>query len=315
MSGPFILVPLGVTDAMVASSTIAEPDATQGEVVWAAGTNYTLGQKAILTTTHRVYENLIPGIDATSPDVAVMQTTPRWLDLGPTNKWAAYDSQISTQSKGIATLTYVLRPGFFNAISIYGLEGATVTITAKLAPGGAAYYGPRVFELIEPPLDYYDYYFGVIRSSTKLLVRDLDPQAAPELTITITAGAGAPVKVGMIAIGDLRELVTAGLLGGTQYGAKVTPITYSYINTDQFGVTTIKRRGSATNMDITARLPQTDADAALLTVQEVLDQPVAVIGTDAFGYAGLNCFGLVTGSLSYDGPNHANLNVQVKGLL
>lgn len=311
MSGPFILVPLTITDAMVFSSTVAEP--SPGEALWDAGTSYTLGQEVILTSTHRVYENLIAGIDATSPDIASRQATPRWLNKRATNKWMALDEQVSSQTSVVSPMTYVFRPGFFNAIAVYGMEGATLSVSVKDAPGGTVFF-THTIELIEPPIDYYDYYFGPIRQLTNALIRDILPYADPELTISITAGVGVTVKAGMIVIGDLRSLVTEGALGGALSGAKAKPTTYSYIKADAFGNRVIVPRGGSTNVDVTVYLPIADADPALVTVQECLSKPVAVFISEAPGYSGLNVFGLVSGDVSYEGTN-ATLNLQVEGIL
>ena len=305
-----ILVPITLTDAMLSSSTIAEPAA--GETAWNAATSYTVGQRCILASTHRVYENLIAGVNATSPDQALTGATPRWLDYGPTLRWAAFDGVVNTPSTATTSFTYVLLPGFFNAIAFYGMDGATITVSIKNAPGGSVFY-TYSGSLLEPPVDYYDYYFGVIRGLSKLVLSDILLYANPEVTITVT-GVGT-VEAGMIALGDLRPLISEGGIGGTQQGASAEPFTYSYINTDAFGRTSIVRRHSATNMRASVVLPKTDADAALATVQSVLDVPAAWIATDAEGYAGLNVFGLGSGSLGYEGPNHATLNITVKGFI
>lgn len=307
-----ILVPITLTDAMLSSSTIAEPAA--GETAWNAATSYTVGQRCILTSTHRVYENLIAGVNATSPDQALTGATPRWLDYGPTNRWAAFDGVVNTPSTATTTFTYVLLPGFFNAIAFYGMDGATITVSIKNAPGGTVFYS-YTGSLLEPPVDYYDYYFGTIRGLSKLVLRGILLYANPEVTITVTAASGVTVKAGMIAFGDLRPLISEGGLGGTQYGASAEPFTYSYINTDTFGRTSIVRRHSATNMRASVVVPKSDADSALATVQAVLDVPAAWIATDADGYDGLNVFGLGSGSLGYDGPSHAALNITVKGFI
>lgn len=305
-----ILVPITLTDAMLSSSTIAEPAA--GEAAWNAATSYTVGQRCILASTHRVYENLIAGVNATSPDQALTGATPRWLDYGPTLRWAAFDGVVNTPSTATTSFTYVLLPGFFNAIAFYGMDGATITVSIKNAPGGSVFY-TYSGSLLEPPVDYYDYYFGVIRGLSKLVLSGILLYANPEVTITVT-GVGT-VEAGMIALGDLRPLISEGGIGGTQQGASAEPFTYSYINTDAFGRTSIVRRHSATNMRASVVLPKTDADAALATVQSVLDVPAAWIATDAEGYAGLNVFGLGSGSLGYEGPNHATLNITVKGFI
>ena len=312
MSGPFVLVPLPVTNATISSSTIAEPAA--GETLWNAATNYVVGQEAILTATHRVYTNLVAGINATSPELATMGSTPRWLDTRPTDKWAAFDGQITTQSSIVTPLTFVLLPGMFNALAFYGLEGSTITVSIKDAPGGTVVY-THTGNLQQPTSDYYDYYFGQIRPLTKLLLKNLTPYANPEVTVSITSGVGVTVKAGMIAMGNLRSLISVDGTGGTQYGAKAKPITYSYIGNDIFGNTKVIRRNKATDMDIQVEVPIEDADAALATIQEVLDVPAAFIATDVANYAGLNVFGLASGDVSYAGPNHSVITINVKGFI
>lgn len=307
-----ILVPIYITNAMMVSSTIAEPDTFETE--WNPATSYEVGDRIIRTTTHRVYECLIAGVNATLPEVAQTHATPRWLEYDPTNRWAAFDDVVNTGSQATTLLTYVLSPGLFNAIALYGLEGESVTVTVKDEPGGDVIY-THTASLFEPPIDYYNYYFGAIRSLKKLVMRNITPYANAEVTITITAADTVPVAVGMIAIGDMRSLITNEIEGGTQYGANAEPVTYSYINTDKFGKTTIRRRHSTTDMRVRVLLPQYDADAALLTVQEVLDVPCAWVATDEDGYQGLNVFGLGSGVLSYDGPKHATLSLTIKGFI
>ena len=62
-------------------------------------------------------------------------------------------------------------------------------------------------------------------------------------------------------------------------------------------------------------MPRAAADYALASVQEVLDVPCAVIAATSSGFQGLNNFGLVSGSLSYDSFNAATLTISVKGLV
>lgn len=312
MSGPFVLVPLTITTAMLSSSTAPEPSAT--ETVWNAATSYTVGQEVILTSTHKVYMNLIAGVDATPPNLAIYVSTPRWLESRSTNTWMAFDTQISTQTLIASPLTFVITPGFFNAIALYGLLGTSVTVNVKDAPGGAVVFTSTI-DLTNLPVDAYDYYFGPIKATTKAFFQDITPYANPEITITISAAAGSIVGVGMVAIGDLRALVSIDGSGGTQYGAKAKPVTYSYIKTDVFGTTSIIKRNKSTDMDIRVVVPNEDTDSALSTIQEVLDVPAAWIGSEVAGRAGLNVFGLASGDVSYEGPNHSIITINIKGLI
>lgn len=308
----FILVPKAITDAMMSSSTASEPAAT-GETEWNAATSYVAGDKVIRAATHRRYENIIAGVNATPPEDTLQDTAPRWIDIGPTNRWAAFDTTVSTQSELVTPLTYVLRPGLFNAIAFYGLDGGTVSVSIKDAPGGTVVYTSSG-GLVEPARDRYDYYFGGLRKLSKTLQSSITPYADPELTITITAGAGVTVKIGMIIIGNLISLVRDGGKGGTLKGATAEPVSYAIITTDKWGNTSIRNGTSATGMDARVVVPQADADFAVDTIRSVLGVPAGFVATKKAGYAGLNVFGLGSGAVSYE-AGHAVINLTVKGMI
>ncbi|MDD2742322.1 MAG: hypothetical protein PHV02_08615 [Rhodocyclaceae bacterium] len=304
-----VLVPIPITDAMLSSSTIAEPAA--GETAWVSAGTYALKDKRIRSTTRRVYECVQAHTGRTAlPEV----DSAYWLDTGPTQKWAPFDSLISTQASDATSITYVLRPGFFNALTCYGLDGATLAISIKDAPGGAVIH-TQTIDLTTPPLDWYDWAFGHIQPLDKALVQGITPYPDAELTLTLSAATGVTVKAGIIAVGDLRSIAGDGEWGGTQYGATAEPITYSYIKRNDDGTTQIVRRHAATDLSVNVVLPREYADAAVATVQSVLDVPAAWIATDASGYAALNVFGLGSGSMQYDSFQLATFSIKVKGLV
>lgn len=312
MAGPFAIVPVQIADAMLVSSDIAEPDTARGEVLWNAATSYTVGQDVVRTTTHKVYRNVLAGVNATPPEDSLTMVPTRWVEQGPTNRWASYDGSVSTQSIRDTSQSYVLTPGPFNSISFYGLMGASLSVSIKTQPGGTVFFNETTL-LIEAVNNYYDYYFSPIKPRAKVFLRNIALQANPEVTITITTSAGQLSKMGMASIGVLRSFVTVENKGGTKYGAKVKPITFSYVKVDDFGAAKIVKRGSATNINIDAFLDQSDADAAVLLAQDLLDVPAAYIGSDLPNYAGLNAFGLGSFEVSYDTVGSANLSVSVQG--
>ena len=183
-----VLVPIKITDAMIAANPVAEPAA--GETAWVSGGTYALGDRRIRSTTHRVYEC----VQAHSARTALPEAdSAYWLDYGPTQKYAVFDELTSTQSTAVTTLTYVIKPGFFNAVALYGLDAATVDITVKDAPGGNVFF-TQTHELSMPPLDWYDWAFGRIQPLDKLVVTGIVPYPEAELTITLSAAAGVTVK-------------------------------------------------------------------------------------------------------------------------
>ena len=304
-----VLVPIPIADAMIlAGTTVAEPAAS--ETAWVSGT-FALGDRRIRATTHRVYEC----VQAHTARTALPEADPAyWLDAGPTLRYAPFDWYTTTQATATTTLTYVLQPGYFNAISVYGLTGAAIIVSVKDAPGGAVIY-TYSGTLSEPPVGWYEFLFARQRPISKLVLTNIPIRPSAELTITITAATGAAVGVGMINVGDYRSLCGDAAWGGTQYGASAEPTSYSYLKTDDDGTTTIKRRPSATNMLTSDIMPAESADYALACIQEVLDVPVSWIATSAPGYAGLNVFGLGSGKVSYDSCGYATVSLTVKGLI
>lgn len=307
-----IIIPTPITAAMIGAGTsIAEPSTS--ETAWDSGVAYAVGDVRIRATTHRKYRCAVAHTSAATP---VPEDDPtRWLDIGPTDRWAPFDRYTNTRASTVTSLTYVLNPGYVNALALYGLIGAQYSITIKDAPAGATIYSKTGF-LTQDPQGWYEYLFVAQPAVDKLVLQNLPIRPTAEITITITAAAGQPVGVGMIVVGDFVPLVgDTAEFGGVQYGASAEPVTYSYINTDEYGNTTIVRRHAATNMRCTVMMPRMFADAALQRLQSVLDQPVACIATTSKGYDGLNVFGLIsTSPVSYDSFNIASIDIQVKGL-
>lgn len=311
MSGPFVLLPLTITDAILSASSIAEP--ASGETAWVSGSTYVLGDVRIDATTHRKYECVLghtgrtarPGVDDAY-----------WLDAGPTLKWAAFDDQTTSASTTVTSYSVTLLPGFCNGVCVYNAVGSSYSLVVKDAPGGSI-IDTRTGTLIDPPKGFYDYFFGrrMRGNITKLVFKDLPLRPNAEITLTITASAGQPAGAGMIAVGHLRPLLGSVSWGGVEQGAEVAPFTYSYLKTDDYGNTVIKRRPSGSDISIRIALPRTALDGAVALVQQLLDVPVCLIGTDAQGYAGLNGFGLITATGNYGSFNTASLTIKLKGMI
>lgn len=301
-----IISPITITAAMIGAGTTLAEDAT---TAWTSAT-YAVGDERHVIATHRVYKCALAGSSTLSPELDAT----RWLDVRPTNKWAPFDIYTSTAAATVTTMTYVLTPGYFNAVALYGMTGSQYSLTVKDAVGGSVIYSRSGF-LYADPVGWYEYLFGVLKITDKLIFKEIPIRPAPEITLTITAASGQPVGLGMLVVGDYVSLAGAGSWGGTQYGASAEPVSYSYIKTNDDGSTQIVKRHSATNLRVTIAMPRAEADAVLQSVQSVLDVPVAWIATDAQGYAGLTTFGIGSGSMKYDSFNTANLDITVKGLI
>jgi hypothetical protein len=303
-----VLIPNTIADANFISSSVAETDYP----AWVIGTTYALGDYVISTVSHRIYQSAVAGNVGKDPTAIKNQMQDvagiiYWVDKGPTNKWALFDNTVSTQTITASPLVIVAEPGFFNAVYFDNLEANTLQIVVKDAPDGAVIYDSGVVTLEgSAPSDYYEYFFESFKPLKKMLLQNVTAYYPSEVTITLT---GITVKCGIIAFGDLRPL------GTTLSGAKAKPKTYSYIATDNFGNTSIKRRKTATDMSCTAFLDIQEATTVLDNVQAVLDVPCVWAASECINLAGLTVFGLGSGELTYPDSSKAELSLNVQGLI
>jgi hypothetical protein len=305
-----ILIPTAITAAMIAAgTTVAEPAAS--ETAWVSAGTYVVGDLRIRTTTHRVYKCVAGHTGRTALPEA---DTAYWLDFAPTQRWAPFDIYTTTAATGTTSMTYVLSPGFMNASSLYGLVGSDYTFTVKDAPGGATLFS-RSGDLFAQAIGLYELLFVPLLQIDKLVFSDIPISPTAELTVTVTAAASDPVEIAMINVGDLRAVIGAAEWGGTEYGASADPKSYSYIKVYDDGTMDIVRRGKATDMIGTVVMPKESAQYAVETIQQALDIPVSCIAATVDGYAYLNVFGLISGSVVASSPGHAKLNYSVKGFI
>lgn len=301
-----VLVPIEIVDSILVSSSAAETDYAP----WNGATTYATDQYCISTVTHRIYKSMKDGNVGKDPtDIANRTgTTVWWQDVGPTNKWAMFDGEVSTQTVVASPLTVVLRPGFFNAFYMGAIDAEQIDCVVTDAPGGNVIWSFSGALEGSAPADYYEYWFTAFKPMTDFLANGIDQYNDAELSVTLSKASGT-VKVGVLSVGDLRPL------GNTQYGAKAKPKTYSYIKVDEFGKTKIVRRKAAKDLSLTAWIKTEEANSVVDTLTEVLDVPCVWIGHSLPEYAGLRAFGLGRGEVSYDKPKDCLLTIDVEGMI
>jgi len=301
MSGMKIIKPTVITDAMLASSSIAEPDV--GEVAWNAGTAYAKGQVAIRTTTHRKYERLVAGTTATAPE----SDPANWMDIGPTNRWAMFDRKIGTATEA-ASLTVVMRPGGVSGLSALELVGRQAHIQMKTAPGGPVVYD-RTVQLDGTVVDtIYDWFFADYEQLSDFVLTDL-PQHYPgcELSFTLTGTSG--VSIGALPVGQVFEI------GRAQYGASVGIVDYSRKERDQFGNLDVLERNYSRRSTLQVVTDKAKFNSIYRLLASLRATPAIYIGADQVGYEPMITYGFYKDfgiAVSY--PNYHMLSIEIEGL-
>jgi len=298
-----VIPPIQITDAMLTSSTAAEPGA--GEVAWISGTTYAVGDVRIRTETHRKYQRLIAGAGTTAPEL----DTINWLDIGPTNRWAMFDTLRNSATELASPLTVSVTPGKrINALALMGVVADEATITMTV--GGVTKYTHTENLTLRRTLTWTDYFFGEFGNRPSLVLFDLPPYVGAVITATLTASAGT-VECGAMVLG--RSVY----LGSAEYNATSDALNFSTITRDAFGNTTLVPRRTVPKTNQTLWCEKSAVNT-LRDVRSVLNAVPAVwSGLDDKNADGYFEALLILGvykefSISLDYPQNARVNLQLE---
>lgn len=300
-----VLLPTEITNTKFVSSTIAETEYP----AHSTSATYGIGDRVISTVTHRIYESAkASNLNKDPTDVNNrVGTTIWWIDIGATNRWKMFDTQISSQSSVASPLTVVLTPGAINAIYLAGIDADTLQVSIKDQVGGSVVFTKTVTLEDSAPPDYYEYFFSPFRTQTDVLVDSIPPYANPEVTITLTKSSGK-VLCGACVLGDLRPVAE------TLLGAKSSPKTFSYVKINDAGEAEIKRRRAAKDMTLSGIIDLEEANRVTDTAMDLLDVPAFWIASGDPRFAGLRAYGLGKIEIGYDYPTKCSLSLNVTGL-
>lgn len=202
------------------------PEPATGETLWNAATSYTAGQIVVRRTTHRLYENLIAGVDATLPEVAALATPKRWLDIGATNRWAQFDKKIGTATTSAGNLTTVVKLGSAEGLALLDLVGRSVNVNA--ASNGRKVFGATGSLDATVVESVWDWMFNDFVQKRNVVMTDL-PGQYPAMVVTVTINSTTGAAIGVFAVGRVM------LIGSTQYGAGAGIINFGKVSDDGFG--------------------------------------------------------------------------------
>jgi hypothetical protein len=299
-----IVQPVQLTDAMLISTDVAENDHAE----WSSATTYAAGDRVILVSTHKIYESLQAGNTNKNP-----LTEPAfWIEVGPTNRWAAFDGSVSTQTvtdgASPPTITYTIRPGqAINSVAVLNVTNATkLTITLTDPTFGVVYTKEVDFSFLPLSSDWYAWFFGQKRQATQDVALDLPAYPAADLKLEFEGGAG--LAIGVIMFGQQQRF---GL--GLRYGARVGIQDYSRKETNEFGETTLVVRAFAKRANFDLFMDSAEVDPLQTYLASIRARPVLWVGSNDFESTVL--FGFYKNFdilISY--PEHAECSLELEGL-
>lgn len=298
-----VVSPLTITDAMLTSSNVAETD----YAVWSSATTYALAARVILTSsgTHKIYESL----QASNTNHDPLTSPLWWIEVAPTNRWCAFDTSVSTQTKQSTSITYSITPGqavnTVAALNIAGATSLTVTMTSALA-AGTVY--TKTIDLQSVPIapEWWAWFYGAKAAPTQAILTDLPSYS--DCVINFNFAGTTSLAVGVIMLGRQRAFGV-----GIQYGARVGIQDYSRKEKNDFGDTVLVQRAFARRANFDMQIARAEVDSFQAFLSDVRATPCLWIGSTV--YESTTVFGFYKNFdilISY--PEHADCSLELEGL-
>jgi hypothetical protein len=303
-----IVPPLAITDSIL---IVGSPPATNvpenDYAAWSSITTYAEGDRVILTSTHRIYESLQGANLNKNP---VTETT-FWVEVGPTNRWAVFDTSVSTQTAQSTNITYTLEPGIaINSLAILNLTDAdeiNIQITSPSSGSPGIVYTETVdLGLTSPFSDWYNWFFGIRSRPSQYIVTNLPIYTDGIFEIEILGGTD--LAVGVILIGQQQRFGR-----GIRLGARVGIQDYSRKETSEFGETILVQRAFAKKANFDLFIDKAEVDTLQIYLSALRATPALWIGSTE--YESTTVFGFYKNFdvlLNY--PEHADCELEIEGL-
>jgi hypothetical protein len=299
-----VVEPVTITDAMLTSSNVPETD----YAAWNSGTTYALGDRVILTSTHKVYESVQAANLNKNP--ATEETW--WIEVSPTNRWKVFDTANSTQTLNPGgtppEIAYELTPGqAVNAIGVLNITGGVELVITMTDPVYGLVYTDTV-DLSAIPLtpDWWAFFFGQRRAPTQHVATDLP--TFPDAVLSVETTGTEELAIGVIMIGQQQRFSL-----GVRQGARVGIQDYSRKETNDFGDTVLVRRAFAKRANFDMLIAKAEVDPLQKYLSDVRAKACLWIGTEDYEstivYGFYKNFDIL---IAY--PEHSECSLEIEGL-
>lgn len=295
-----IIRPFIVNDAAFVSSNVLEND----HAAYSAATTYALGARVISISlnVHRVYESL-----ANANLGNALTDTTKWLLVGNTNRWKAFDTSVQSQTSNASTITYQLVVNErMDSLVFLNASAATARVQMTDATDGLVY--DKTYSLVSTSgiNNWYSYFFEPIVRLADLAVTDLSPYVNSTINITLT-DTGNTVLLGGLIMGLQRDI------GETNYGARVGITDYSVKQQDTFGNYSVLQRSFRKRGNFTVAVKSSVVDELGIVLAALRATPAVYIGTDS--YTSSLIYGFFRDyDVTIEYPTHSIMTIEIEGL-
>lgn len=297
-----IIRPVVVTDAVLDSSNVPENDYAE----WNVATAYTVGNRVILLSTHRIYEAVgsSTGVNPATDDGT------NWLNIGATNRWKAFDQKIGDPVTQVDSISYTLTDDNSTptGVALFGLKGVTATVTVTDSVEGEVYSQTNSLLDSDEIFDWFSYFFEETTFVATTLFTGIPPYRGATVVVTVTQTTGETAQLGQLVFGYLLDL------GLTTYGTAISIQDFSRKERDAFGNFIVVERAFSNLVDYDVRLPTQTAGRVRRVLAEYRATPIVYIGNEDSSY-GTIAYGFYRNfDITLDTPSYSFAAIEVEGL-
>lgn len=284
---------------------------------WVGGTTYTADTDYVIRTTaatHKVYLCLVTHTLAATPEDNLTGATPKWLEIGPTNRWKIFDQKVGTTTTQADSMTYLLKPGRANSLALLGVDASSVEVSL-VADGETVYTASFDLDSGNSVGDWYEYFYEPIYQTDSVVVTNLLdttlfdlPQYGDGVLCVRFLRDGGDVTCGVLVAGAYAEL------GQTLSDPTIGIIDYSRKSTDDFGNTTIVARTYSKRMSCSMLVGSSSVDNVSRLLAQYRSTPVVWVAADNI-FTSMIVYGFYKDwEVRIESPNHSTCNIQIEGL-
>jgi hypothetical protein len=275
-----VIKPITIGDAQLISSSLSATSAP----TWSASVSY--AQDTFAQSGRLLYKSL-QGSNL-GHDPTLDSSADWWVDAGPTNRWAMFDSEINTQSIVSAavgqdvSMSVTLAPGSVNSIAALELIGNSLNVEVR--DGTSALVYEKTISLDVAVInDWYAYFFEPDARLSLVSLQDLPPYLSAQIKVTLSGKT--EVRMGSLVVGNLYSI------GDTRYGGNVGINDFSKKSTNDFGVTTLVKRAFSKRANFNVMVDSDNLDRVYRLLSELRSTNALWVGIDEARYTPTVIFG------------------------
>lgn len=238
---------------------------------WASATTYAADARVVHV--HKVWQSLQAGNTGKSP----AESTTWWVEVGPTNRWKAFDLSHSTKTRFSDSAWFEITPGrAVNSVALLEFDGLRSVRVRVIDPAyGTVYDKTTVLWTTPGVAGWYPWTFGERRERRNFNALDLPSYRGATIRIDVEAANDA--GIGVILVGQ-QQSIGMGVLAGMQMGMR----DYSRKEVDQWGDVKLQQRGYSRNRQISLKVDSKDIDNVDRILSSIRATPVLWLISEKF---------------------------------